>query len=498
MYFCGLDVGTSGVKAVIFDTKGNIIRTAYREYNLELKSDGTREIRAQEIWHNTKEVLKEAICEFTQVKTIAVSTFGEAFIPIDKDGNELSEVMIYTDRRGESEYFDAMKKTSDEEIAQICGLPPSPTFSVSKLLYIKHNLPKIYDDTKHFLLIGDYITYKLGGYCTTPTSLACRTMLFDVNKKQWSNHLLNKFEIDIEKLSTTTDTGTKLGKIRSSIATELNINKEIEIIAGGHDQPMSAIGIGFAPKTTVCSMGTSECMTPVFEGTLNPEITLKSSLSSELIFGNKYCTLAYNATSGLLIKWFFDNYAHEYEKPPYKLFEENLKQTPSTIMVQPYLMGSGTPYMDHKALFALIGADIGTNRYDVYKGVIEGLCLDQRLNYEVIKSQKIDIESLVCVGGASKNKAWLQAKADIMQVSVHTLKCSEAGALGCAIMGAVALGEYKDIEQAGENMCERVDTIEPNKANKAFYDEKFQLYKTLHKDAEKYCNFAYSYNGGLK
>jgi len=198
-------------------------------------------------------------------------------------------------------------------------------------------------------------------------------------------------------------------------------------------------------------------------------------------------------TSGLAVKWFFDTFAPAERPdghPPYALFERSAPKDPTRLLVQPYLMGSGTPYMDHRARFAIIGADVGTTRYDIYKSVLEGLCMDQRLNLEIIKNEGIHVDNIICVGGGSKSRLWLKVKADSMQVSVSTLKCSEAGALGCAILCAAAMGVYENARAAGEAMSEIAETIDPDPARAAPYDEKFALYRELHKDLDLYSRFA--------
>ena len=145
MYFCGLDVGTSGVKAVVFDELGEIRANCFLAYDLELRSDGTRDLMADQIWNKTKKVLSQAVSICPEVNSLAVSSFGEAFVPVDKTGRELSEVILLTDRRGEKEFYEAKKNTSDERIAELIGVPPSTMYSLPKLLYLKYQRPDVYE-----------------------------------------------------------------------------------------------------------------------------------------------------------------------------------------------------------------------------------------------------------------------------------------------------------------------------------------------------------------
>lgn len=489
MVFCGLDVGTSGVKAVVFDKQGNILANCFNAYELTFKSDGTRDLPPEEIWQKTQNVLAGARRECGQeIAALAVSSFGEAFIAVDKNGDPLCEVMLFTDRRGESEYYEAMKGIGDEKIAKICGLPPSPMISASKILYLQKQRPEIWEKIDKLLLIEDFIYFKLGGRAYTDYSLACRTMLFDVHRLCWSDELLEKMNVPKSMLSEPVCSGTVVGEVIQPYADKLGL-AGTKLVMGGHDQPVHACGAGREKNAMVCSMGTTECLTPVFDKPLPYEVTLKSSLSTEpFVTPDKYCTIAFNVTAGLLVKWFFDTFEKGEQK--YAEYEQNAPKGPTKLFVQPYLMGSGTPYMDNLGRYAVIGADIGTTTYDIYKASLEGLCFDQRLNLEYLRAQGMHHETLIAAGGGSKSELWLQIKADVLQTPVQTLTCKEVGALGCAILCAVALGEYADITEAARAMSEVKSVFMPNADNKAEYDEKFALYETLHADLKKYCAYA--------
>ena len=490
MLFCGLDVGTSGVKAVVFDEKGEIKANCFSAYELILKSDGTRDLMSEQIWEKTKEVLRGAGAECGgEISSVAVSSFGEAFVPIDKDGKALCEVILLTDRRGEKEFYEAKQKTSDEQIAELIGVPPSTMYSLPKMLYIKNQRPEVYVKAEKFLLIEDFIYYKLCGETYTDYSLAGRTMLFDINTMSWSREMMDIFGIDERKMSKPICSGTVIGNISPAVASELALSDSVKLVMGGHDQPIHAFGAGDVKGQMVCSMGTSECVTPVFDKRLSAELTLKRGLPTEpFVTEGKFCTLAYNVTSGLLVKWFFDTFEKGEQK--YAEYEANAPKGVSRLFVQPYLMGSGTPYHDPKDRYAVIGADIGTSTYEIYKASIEGLCLDQRMNIEYLKEEGMVYDTLICAGGGSKSELWLQTKANVLQMDVKTLKGKEMGALGCAILCAVAMGAYGSAAEAGKEMCHPDKTYTPDTSLKLAYDEKLGLYLELKHDIEKYSEYA--------
>jgi len=491
MLFCGIDVGTTGVKALVFDEKGTPLFSAYRAYEIETMADGTRLLKGAELWQKTKESFAEAAGQ-TQGRFAAVcaDSFGEAFVALDAEDNIICDPMLFTDRWGEKEYFEAEKKTSAGEIARICGLSLSPSYSLSKILYLREQRPQIYGRIAKILLIADFVCFMLCGENAADYSAAGRTMFFDVSYCQWSDELITRFGLEKSHFSKPKPMGTVIGTLRKSLAEEIGISGEVKVITGGHDQPVNAIGAGLKPGYVVNSMGTSECITPLTPALLPEDFISSKGIPSELLWEKgKYCCLAYNPSSGLLIQWFASLFGGGEASSPAE-FDRKVPDKPTRIMIQPYLMGSGTPYMDNRDRLTFAGIDNGTTRYDLYRAVIEGLVLDQRLNTSILGEHNIAVDHLVAVGGGSKSRPWLQIKADILQIPVSTLTVKEAGALGCAVLCAAALGVYASIEEAAAAMSHIGETVKPNTAHREFYDEKFELYKQLNEHVKKESVFA--------
>ena len=480
MLFCGLDVGTTGVKAFIFDEKGTPVFNTFRIYKIDVLPDGTRLLKADELWQKTLECFSEAVKNSpSEIAAVCADSFGEAFVALDAEDKIICDPMLFTDRWGEKEYFEAEKKTSAAEIAHTCALPLSPSYSLSKILYLREQRPDIYKRIVKILLIQDFINFMLCGECAADYSTAGRTMLFDVRSCLWSDELFSRFELDRKHFSNPLPMGTIAGTLRKNLADELGIKGTVKVVVGGHDQPVNAIGAGLKPGYVVNSMGTSECITPLTDSVLPENFIVTRGIPSELLWEKgRFCCLAYNPTSGLLVQWFSSLFGDGPEFSPAE-FDRKIPDKPTTIMIQPYLMGSGTPYMDSGDRLAFTGIDYGTTRYDLYRAVLEGLVMDQLLNIAILKEQKIAVEHLIAVGGGSKSRPWLRIKADILQIPVSTLTVKEAGALGCAVLCAAAAGVYNSIEEAAAAMSHTGDTIMPNAAYSAFYKDKFEIYKQL-------------------
>jgi xylulokinase len=490
MKFCGIDVGTSGVKAIVFDERGTPLCEFYRPYAIHVAPDGTRLLRALELWNQTKAAFTGAALKAGGIDAVCADSFGESFVALDKDDNIICDPMIFTDRWGEAEYRNAERKTTAEEIAGLCGLPLSPSYSLSKILYLRDERPDIYGKTARILLIQDFINFMLSGQTAADYSTASRTMFFNVRECVWSDALMEKFGLNPEHYSPPVPMGTVIGTLRDSLAEELGLSHGIKVIVGGHDQPVTAIGAGLRKNTAVNSMGTSECVTPIIGAMPSERFIVEHGIPAEPLWerGN-FCCLLYNNTSGLLVDWFLKTVTDE-SPLPYMRFDRNIPSDPTRIMVQPYLMGSGTPYLDSGARLAITGIDYGVTKYDMYRAILEGLCLDQRLNLEVLSEEHIAVDEIVVVGGGSKSRSWLGIKADILQIPVSIPVVREAGALGCAILCATASGIYGAVEEAAYAMSRIQETIEPNQRHRSFYDEKFELYRKLHRHVQEESYFA--------
>lgn len=491
--FVGVDIGTSSVKAVAFNAAGVVLAMSSETLNPTVSPNGMREMDSIDLWDCTKNALRKLADTDNigaRMSAISVSSFGEAFVAMDREGRELGPVMIFTDHRGEEDYYAAMARTSDAEIARVCGLPPSITYSVSKLLYLKNHQRDLYDRSKCFLLVGGYILYKLCGEMAVDYSLASRTMLFNIHENAWSEKLLDCFGIDQSKLPGAFRAGRILGKIRHDLAQELHISAKALLVLGGHDQPVCAFATGLDEARAVNSLGTSQCITPLMRAPLLPETTLAKFYPSEpFVTEGRYCALAYNVSSGLLIDWFLKTFSPGAQKP-FTEYESRAPQGPTKLFVLPYLAGSGTPYMDHKAGFCVAGADPSTTRYDIYKACLEGLCMDMRLNVAELRKENLAFSKLVAVGGGSRSEFWLQIIADILQMPVETLECSEACALGAAMLGAAALKAYPSAEAASLSMTRTKHQFTPQKMFMEYYDDKFALYMKLHASLKPFNDFS--------
>lgn len=514
MNLLGLDIGTSGCKATIVDFDGNITGQAYKEYSLVTPLPGWQEIDPELVWRSAKEVIVKTANKSNSIEAISVSSFGEAVIPVGYKGNTLHNSMIYIDSRGQEQASYLKDNLGLDKILGITGAAVHPMYSICKIMWLKQNMPEIYKNTWKFFLFADFILFKLGAKPHTDYSLAARTMAFDVINKKWSQEILDCAGVAEEKFGEPVQSGTIVGTITKSIAEELSLNEGVLLVAGGHDQPCTALGAGVIKNDlAVDGLGTAECITAAFDHPVISDSMASSSFACvPHVIKDMYVTYAFTFTSGSMLKWYRDNFGQifkeeavrtgvniydlliekalkingkspvlEKENAPENVQEnmqENIKA--ADLFVLPHFAGAATPYMDTAAKGAIVGLDIDTKGEDIIKAILEGITFEMMVNVERLAKSGVKIDELRVVGGLAKSDLYLQLKADIMGKKVTTLEVSEAGTIGVVILAGTACGAFKSIEDAVSKLVKKKKEYFPDSNLHEIYKKKFETYKRIY------------------
>lgn len=491
MSLLGLDIGTSGCKATIIDYEGNVKGQAYHEYSLLTPNPGWEELEPELVWKSVKKVIKSSLDQYRgdAVKAISVSSFGEAIVPIDHEGNVLHNSIIYIDIRGQEEAWYLNDRLGFEKILGITGASVHPMYSISKIMWLKTHRPEAYNKTWKFLLFADFILFKLGAKPHTDYSLAARTMAFDIINKRWSPEILECAGVEEDKFGEPVQAGSVVGEISPSIADELGLPKGIVLVAGGHDQPCAALGAGVIKSDlAVDGLGTTECITPAFDRAIISDSMARSSFACvPHVIKDMYVTYAFTFTSGSMLKWYRNNFGSVYMEESmrtntnlYDLIINKATPGPAEIFVLPHFAGAATPYMDTEAKGAIVGLNINTKAEDITKAILEGITYEIMVNVEKLGEAGIKVDELRAVGGLAKSDAFLQLKADMMGRKVSTLHISEAGTLGVAILAGTASGVYKNTADAVQKLVRKKKVFYPDEKLHEIYRERFQTYKRIY------------------
>lgn len=491
MALIGLDVGTSGCKCAVFDQEGKVTSYAYQEYMAHNPGPGFYELDPNEVWAAVKEVIKKAAANHQgeKITALSVSSLGEAAVPLDKQGRILYNSLIYTDIRGQKHTAYLVERLGKDKIMELTGLPAHSMYTISKIMWIKENLPQVYQATAKFLLYGDYILYKLGGIMAIDYSLASRTMAFNITQKTWEKEILDTAGVDKDLFSPAVPSGTAVETITKTVARELGLPEDLLLVTGGHDHACAALGAGAVKEgIAVDSIGTVECITPAFNQPVVNEKMLKYNFACiPHTRDGMYITYAFSFTGGSLLKWYRDNFADKEKNEAaqagmsiYRLLDDKAAREPTGILVLPHFTGTGTPYMDTGAKGAIVGLSLEVTPSVLYRSLLEGVTYEMLLNIECLQATGVPIQELRAVGGGAKSDFWLQIKADIIGKKITALNINEAGITGTAIIAGVATGTYKSVDEALQMLVKPKKEFYPDDRNRLIYAHHYRKYKRMY------------------
>ncbi|SDF33406.1 FGGY-family carbohydrate kinase [Sporomusa acidovorans] len=494
MALMGIDVGTTGVKCTITDNCGNYLSDSYAEYHTFSPVQGYFELNPNDVWDSTKKVIKLAASKVTEkILGVSVSSFGESFVPIDKNGNVLMNSMVYTDIRGVGEIKDLLLSISEQEIMERTGLKASSTYSLPKIMWIKKNKPEIFNDIWKILLYGSYILYRLGNICTIDYTLAARTMSLNVEKKKWDEKILAAAGLTESIFPDVYPMGTIVGTINKELALELGLPQDMPLVTGAHDQICAAIGSGtYKIGEAMDGMGSVDCIAPIFSVSVNTEKLAENNYAMVPYIDDKFTTYAYIYDGGTLLKWYRDTFGQEESRlaaetnsSVYDIFNSYAAKEPTEILVLPHFSGSALPYMDPFSKGAMIGLDSNTNKAKIFRALLEGIAYELKINIEKMEENGIHIDSLRACGGGSRSDIWLQIKADIFNKEIKAVKIKEAGTLGVIIMTGFAVGLFPSFEEAMNSLVKIEKIFAPNPKNVDIYNKNYNKYKGLYASQKK-------------
>lgn len=485
MIIGGLDVGTTGCKIVLYNDKAELLNTYYCEYDAVHKN-GQHEINFLDVKNGVLSLLKSATSEY-KIDALGVTSFGETFAMLDENDNILAASMLYTDPRGQAECDYLCEKIGKDNLTLLTGVEPHPMYSISKIMWHKNNTDG-FKKCKRILLGEDFIVYTLTDVAQIDYSLAARTAAFDIKTKSWIKSVFEVAGVNEKLMSTPVPTGSIAGKITDKIKSFLEIDYDIIIVNGCHDQVAGMIGSGvFNNDQAMDGTGTVECIPVVLNKKPTDIAFYKGGYSVVPYLNDKFACYALSFTGGATLKWFRDNFAElEYEnaknndKNVYAVLDKLTPEKPTGILVLPHFAGAATPYMDNDSKAAFVGVTLETTKFDLYKALMEGTSYEMLLNFNTMKAQTGEINEIRATGGGATSDVWLQIKADILNTEITALSCNEIGAAGSAALAGVSIGAFANLQETVNKMVKVRKIFTPNPENYKTYSEYYKKYANLY------------------
>jgi len=461
-YILGIDVGTTGTKALLFREDGKLKGRAYRRYTLSTPAVGLSEQNAEDWWRAVTETVRELCYDkiiAQSVKAISLSTQGGTVVPTDKNGNALRPAIVWNDSRA-----DAQKKAfeqsmgGDNTMYSITGWHLGNALPALTIRWLRENEPDIFSKTSLFLTVSDYLSMKMTGVPAVDVSNAGINQLCNIKQQIYDESLLDFSGVSNRQLGNIVKSGEMVGHLTDKAATALGLTTETVLVAGAHDQYAVAVGAGAINSGDIligsgtCWVLTAISDVPDFESGLNQSVTAVSG---------KWGSLQSLSSGGVCLDWLRKQFSCEVDLP-YELLDKEAsrrKAAEDGLFFYPFTGKASETQRFQRASF--IGMDLSHDRFHLALAVMEGIVFQilWMLQSFKIKPSK---DGLILSGGASKSPLWAQLVADISGLPVRIPAVADLACVGAAIIAAVGSGTYDNIETACRSFAVEEKVLKPN------------------------------------
>jgi len=476
MYVIGLDVGTTGTKALLVDENGSVVARGYQGYGIISGDNGVVEQRAEEWWNAAVFAIKEACRKIdkNKIKGVSLSTQGASSVLVDKNFSTIGNAITWMDKRAQKECNDLLTRADSEFYYRKTGWKLAANLDACKLLWLKRNKPEDLKRAYKFISTLEYMNYCLvGEYVIDPTNGAIR-QLMDIYTDEWDTDILNYIEANVSLLSEIRPSGTLLGTLSKKAAKTLELPEGIQVFNGAHDQYCCAIGSG-SIKNGDLLLGTGTAWV-VMNITKFPLLTESSIAPAKHIIKDLWGALSSIPCGGISLDWWKNKVASVgYDELDIEV-DKRLGQN-QDLMFFPYFIGAGCPLWNEEARGTFIGLELKHDKMDMALAVMEGVAFHMALLLEDYRANGARIDTLRVMGGSVKSEPWMKIISAVLECKVIKVKQADAAPMGAAIVAAVGAGIKKDYHEAVQDMISFEELPEVSRELKEFYYKKFRAYK---------------------
>src|SRR2546426_355158 len=493
-YMMGIDVGTTGTRAVIVRPDGYVVGAATGDHQpMRMPKPGWAEQDPQDWWEATlravRAALEQARLKDADIAAVGLSGQMHGVVLLDKTNAVLRPSLIWCDQRSQAQCDWITSKVGAEKLIELVSNPALTGFSAPKLLWVRDNEPKVYERAAHFLLPKDFVRFHLTGELATEVSDASGTLLLDVVHRCWSKKILSALGIDAKLLPRVYESPEVTGQITRETALVTGLAPGTPVVGGGGDQASSAVGNGIVlPGLTSATLGTSGV---IFAYTDKPKLDPRGRIHTFChAVPGKWHVMGVTQGAGLSLRWFRDQlaatearYAERTGEDAYDLFARQASTVPpgsDGLLWLPYLMGERTPHLDPDARGAWFGLTAAHTRAHLIRSIFEGVAFSLRDSLEIFKELAIPVEEVRASGGGSRSFLWREIQADVYAKPLVTLRTSEGSAFGAALLAGVGAKVYSSVEESASQAIEVRERMFPVPDRVAIYERQYQVYRNFY------------------
>lgn len=483
--FLGLDIGTSGAKAIVCDSDGRIVATALAEYPLSTPQPLWSEQNPADWWQGAQHAIREVArtVDANQIRAIGLTGQMHGSVFLDAQQHVIRPALLWNDQRTAAECAEITQRVGAERLITIAGNPALTGFQAPKILWVRNHEPANYARLAQVLLPKDYIRLLLSGVAAADAADAAGTLLVDLKRRDYSPEILAALDIKREWLPTIYEGPAITGHLLADVAKILGLQAGIPIIAGGGDNAAAAIGTGIVTAGAVSSsIGTSGVVFAHSDTiALDPHGRLHTFCHS---VPGAWHMMAVTLSAGGAFGWLRNTLRQTgADTLSYDELTAAAAHVPvgaEGLIFLPYLSGERTPHLDPLARGAFVGLTTRHSIGHMARAVMEGVTFSLRDGLEIMRQLGVPTNDVRATGGGGKSALWRQMQADIYNAPVSTLAAEEGPAYGAALLAGVGIGHFADVNDAVKRCVRIVETIQPDSAAVARYDQVYAIYRTMY------------------
>ena len=474
MITLGIDIGTTGAKALAVDEAGRVLGRGYREYGLVFPRPGWVVQDAEDWWRACVHAVREAMKlagDADQVAAIGLSTQGATTLAVDKENNPLCPAITWMDLRAQKECDELIAAIGEEALYRKAGWPAAPWLDAPKIAWLRRNEPGIFRAAAKFISTLEFVNFRLTGrWAIDPTNAAIR-QLTDIQTGRWDGDILGFLGLEESRLPELLPSGACLGKLTKEAAAALGLNANVRVYNGAHDQYCAAIGSGvhgggeilLATGTTWVTFGVTDRL---------------CYSASRLCPGpfpttGRYGVMASMVSAGSALKWWKGIAGGDYGSIDREAVSR--RDSAADLLFYPYVAGAGAMHPPG-ATAAIVGMTLRHDKYDLARAIMEGVAFETRLLLEEFARQGIASDSLVMTGGAAHSRLWSEIVGQVTGREILHTEETEGACLGAAMLAAMGEGAFADLGACSNAMVRRRPFNIPDDGGRAFYEEKHKRY----------------------
>lgn len=488
MYVLGIDVGTSGTRALVIDQGGRIVASATEDHAaFSSPKIGWAEQNPEDWWRACGIAVKKALSDGSiasdQIACVGFSGQMHGAVMLDAQDRVVRPALIWCDVRTQKQCDDLTQKIGAEKLIQLTCNPALTNFTVTKFLWVQENEPENWKRVRAVMLPKDYVRFRLTGERATDMADASGTLMLDVTNRSWSSEVLSATGIDQVLLPALFESSDVCGKVSEAGAKAAGLKAGTPVVAGAGDQAAGATGMGIViPGAVSATIGTSGV---VFAATDRPALDPQGRLHTFChAISGRWHVMGVTQSAGLSLRWFRDNFGTQGEAgDPYERLSAEAATVPpgsDDLLWTPYLMGERTPHLDANARAALVGLTASHTRAHIVRAILEGVAYSLKDSFTIFEAMKVPVQTIRLGGGGARSPLWRQIQADVYNHEVEIVEAEEGAAYGAAILAAVGAKVWPSVDAACEAIVRVATRVAPQTKDAKTMQRNYAAYRKVY------------------